>query len=296
MHEAIKSMLAKYDSQTEQDTINALKEIFQEIALLGLWRAKFFEHAVFYGGTALRILYGLDRFSEDLDFSLLKPNTHFQFNPFNQAIISELKSFGFNVTIEKKQKAITSTIESAFIKANTHQQLISIEADKTIIHRFHHMNTLKIKMEIDTNPPQHFNTDAVTLLMPLPFSINTMTMPDLFAGKIHAILCRPWQQRVKGRDWYDFIWYISREIPVNLTHLQARLIQSDAWDQTNHFTHQALIQKLEEKINTTDFNNAKKDILPFIKNKTNIDSWNTHFFLTVCKHLKSISTRETPTR
>lgn len=291
MHEAIKSMLTKYDCQTEQDTINALKEIFQEIALLGLWRAKFFEHAVFYGGTALRILHGLDRFSEDLDFSLLKPNANFQLNPFNQAIVSELNSFGFNVTIEKKQKSIASNIESAFIKANTHQQLIAIEADKAIVHRFHRMNTIKIKMEVDTNPPQDFNTEAVTLFMPLPFSLNTMTMPDLFAGKIHAILCRPWQQRVKGRDWYDFIWYISRKIPVNLTHLQARLIQSNAWGQTIPLTHQALIQQLEEKINATDFNNAKKDILPFIKNQTNIALWNTAFFLTACKHLKSDSTR-----
>lgn len=287
MHETIKSMLAKYPCQTEQDTLNALKEIFQEIALLGLWRAKFFEHAVFYGGTALRILYGLDRFSEDLDFSLLKPHSHFQFSQYNQAIIQELHSFGFDVTIEKKQKSIETNIESAFIKANTHQQLIAIQTDKSIINRFHHMNTIKIKMEIDTQPPQKFTTEAITLFTPLPFSINTMILPDLFAGKIHAILCRPWQQRVKGRDWYDFIWYISRETPVNLTHLKARLIQSKAWAQKDNLTHQALVELLQTKINNTDFKNAKKDILPFIKNKSTIDLWNAAFFLAACKQLKS---------
>jgi predicted nucleotidyltransferase component of viral defense system len=287
MHETIKSMLAKYACQTEQDTINALKEIFQEITLLGLWRAKFFEHAVFYGGTALRILHGLNRFSEDLDFSLIKPNANFQLNHYNQAIIQELQSFGFNVSIEKKQKPVETNIESAFIKANTHQQLIAIQSEKSIINRFHHMNNIKIKMEIDINPPQQFNIEAMTLFTPLPFSVNTMTMPDLFAGKIHAILCRPWQQRVKGRDWYDLIWYIGRETPVNLTHLKARLIQSNAWDEKEHLTHQALIGLLQTKINTTDFNNAKKDILPFIKDKMSVDLWNSAFFLEACKQLKT---------
>lgn len=287
MHESIKLMLAKYPCKTEQDTVNALKEIFQEITLLGLWRAKFFEHAVFYGGTALRILHGLNRFSEDLDFSLIKPNPNFQLSQYNQAITQELHSFGFEVRIETKQKSVETAIESAFIKANTHQQLIAIQSDKSIINRFHRMNNIKIKLEVDSQPPQDFNTEAKTLFTPLPFSVNTMTMPDLFAGKIHAILCRPWQQRVKGRDWYDLIWYISRETPVNLRHLKARLIQTKAWDPKESLTHDALLALLKSKINETDFNNAKIDVLPFIKDKASIDLWSASFFLSACARLKS---------
>src|SRR5437762_1264143 len=129
MQAAVKAMLSRYTCHSEQDYINALKEIFQEIALLGLWRAKFYEKAAFYGGTALRILYGLDRFSEDLDFTLLKPDLQFNLASYNQAIIDELSSFGFKVRVEVKKKNIASTIESAFIKASSKQQLIIIEAD-----------------------------------------------------------------------------------------------------------------------------------------------------------------------
>src|SRR5579862_5943615 len=124
MHSAIKTMLGRYKCHSEQDYINALKEIFQEIALLGLWRSKFYERAAFYGGTALRILHGLDRFSEDLDFTLLKGNKNFDLTPYNQAVIDELRAFGFEVSINVRNKNIESNIKSAFIKASTKKQLI----------------------------------------------------------------------------------------------------------------------------------------------------------------------------
>src|SRR5258708_11206041 len=104
MHYAIEQMLKKYNCCSQLDYLNSLKEIFQEIALLGLWRAKFYEKAAFYGGTALRILYGLDRFSEDLDFTLLKNTKNFDLSPYNQAIADELSSFGFKVSVETKIK------------------------------------------------------------------------------------------------------------------------------------------------------------------------------------------------
>src|SRR5438309_3791037 len=123
MNPAILSMLDRYKCVTAQDYENALKEIIQEIALLGLWRAKFYEHAAFYGGSALRILYGLDRFSEDLDFTLLRPDKTFSLASYNQAIMDELRSFGFKVEVVTKTKKIVSNIESAFIKADSKQQL-----------------------------------------------------------------------------------------------------------------------------------------------------------------------------
>lgn len=286
MHTAIKTMLDKYSCHSEQDYINALKEIFQEIALLGLWRSKFYEKAAFYGGTALRILYGLDRFSEDLDFTLLKTDNDFDLAPYNQAIVSELNSFGFNVAVEKKIKNIESNIESAFIKATTKKQLIIIEAETDIIERIHHMNTIKIKMEVDINPPGNVNTEVKNILLPIPFSVKTLAPSDLFAGKLHATLCRPWQKRVKGRDWYDVVWYISRNIPVNLYHLRDRLIQTSAWNKKNHFGLKDLQIMLIDKINQTDFENAKKDILPFIKDKNAIDLWSKDFFQQIIQKIK----------
>ncbi|HEX4045559.1 MAG TPA: nucleotidyl transferase AbiEii/AbiGii toxin family protein, partial [Gammaproteobacteria bacterium] len=272
---------------TEQDYINALKEIFQEIALLGLWRAKFYEKAAFYGGTALRILYGLDRFSEDLDFTLLNPDNHFDLQPYNQAIADELKSFGFHVTVETKNKNNKSNIESAFIKATTKKQLIIIEADSEMVERIHHMNTIKIKMEVDINPPGTMSTEVKNVLLPIPFSVKTLTCSDLFAGKLHAVLCRPWQTRVKGRDWYDLIWYIARTIPVNLSHLQDHLVQSKAWDVKNKFTLTDLNKLLIDKVNQTDFNNAKLDILPFVKDKHAVDIWSKNFFLEVIQQIQT---------
>jgi predicted nucleotidyltransferase component of viral defense system len=279
MHEAVKAILAKYACRTEQDYINALKEIFQEIALLGLWRSKFYENAAFYGGTALRILYGLDRFSEDLDFSLLKPDKNFDLSIYNQAIKDELNGFGFDVSVDTKIKCNDSNIESAFIKAQTKKQFLLIEVSPDIINRIHNMNNIKIKMKVDTNPPGKFNTETRILLQPIPFSVKTYQLPDLFAGKIHALLCRPWQQRVKGRDWYDFIWYLSRNISVNLTHLCERLIQSRDWEKKSKFTITDLKIMLTNKVEKTDFENAKKDILPFIKDHQAVDLWSKEFFM-----------------
>lgn len=285
MHEAVKTMLTKYECRTEQDYVNALKEIFQEIALLGLWRSKFYEKAAFYGGTALRILYGLDRFSEDLDFSLLKTDKSFDLSIYNQAIKDELNGFGFDVSVNTKIKSNDSNIESGFIKAQTKKQLLIIEVSPDIIDRIHNMNSIKIKMEVDINPPGKFKTETKILLQPIPFSVKTYQLPDLFAGKIHALLCRPWQQRVKGRDWYDFIWYLSRNISVNLTHLNERLVQSGTWEKKTEFTLTDLKTMLTDKIEKTDFENAKKDILPFIKDHQAVDLWSTEFFIALLEKI-----------
>lgn len=287
MHPAIKTMLNKYKCHSEQDYTNALKEIFQEIALLGLWRSKFFEKAAFYGGTSLRLLYGLDRFSEDLDFTLLQADKHFDLSVYNQAIADELNSFGFKVMVEKKIKNIESNIESAFIKATTKKQLIVIDAGSEIIDRVHHMNTMKIKMEVDINPPGMVSTEVKNVLLPIPFSVKTLTQSDLFAGKLHAILCRPWQTRVKGRDWYDLVWYVSGNIPVNLHHLRDRLIQSNAWDNNKELSLKNLLELLRNKINQTNFNNAKADILPFIKDKYAVDLWSQDFFLQIIQQINT---------
>lgn len=289
MNNAIRTMLNNYNCRTENDYINALKEIFQEIALLGLWRAKFFEHAAFYGGTALRILYGLNRFSEDMDFSLLKSDSKFSLSRYNDAITSELGAFGFEVEVNTKKKNIDTTIESAFIKANTIKQFITIGVPKEVVAHIHHEKSIKIKMEIDTDPPGYFSTEAKRLLLPIPFSVLSFTPQDLFAGKVHALLCRQWKKRVKGRDWYDFYWYVSRKIPVNLSHLQARLTQSGHWTNDNKLTHEDLAKLLQERIEQIDFDLARKDVAEFLKDQAETSSWSQEFFKGLIEHLKSVA-------
>lgn len=288
MHESVRYMLNKYQCSSQQDHINALKEIFQEIALLGLWRAKFYEKAAFYGGSSLRILYGLDRFSEDLDFTLLKPDSHFDLSSYNQAIVDELLGFGFHVSVLTKNKNIESNIESAFLKADTKKQLIVIEAPTDVIKTLHNTHTIKIKMEVDIKPPGNFDIETKLLLQPIPFWVKTLTQPDLFAGKIHALLCRPWVNRVKGRDWYDFVWYIARDIPINLKHLKERLVQSKAWAIKQPFTHDDLLKLLAKKIENIDFENAKNDVLPFLKEPQSVALWSKDFFKILLSKLKSI--------
>lgn len=286
MNIAIKNMLAKYDCQTRDNYENALKEILQELALLGLWRAKFFEHAAFYGGTALRILYGLDRFSEDLDFSLLAPSAEFKLAPYLSAIGTELSSMGFGVDVSEKSKTTQTPIESAFIKAGTKEHLIKIEVPEPLVESIGKNDSLKIKIEIDTAPPAGFQTEAKTLLQPIPFSVVTYKEPDLFAGKLHAILQRAWQGRVKGRDYYDFVWYIGRGTPVRLAHLEQRLRQTGGWTKGKAMTLKDLHELLLEKFGSIDFDQAKADIRPFIKDPDSLALWSKEFFESMVPRLK----------
>jgi predicted nucleotidyltransferase component of viral defense system len=284
MNSAVETMLERYQCQSEQDYENALKEIMQEIALLGLWRAKFFEHAAFYGGTALRILYKLNRFSEDLDFSLLKKDENFKLSNYLQAIQVELESLGFGVTVEEKKKSIETAIESAFIKAGTKEHLLKIEVPQSLADRVQHNATLKIKLEVDTDPPGKFETEAKTLLLPIPFSVNTFKLPDLFAGKIHAILERDYKTRVKGRDYFDFVWYMARNTPVRLEHLNEKLKQSGKWSSQKGWsanqplTTEKLRELLAKKFSEVDFDLAKRDVAPFIKDQDALKLWGEEFF------------------
>ncbi len=153
MHDAIARMLSKYECRVLNDYTNALREILQEVALLGLWRAKFFEKAAFYGGTALRVLYGLDRFSEDMDFSLLEPLDTFDLAGYTAFLRKETEAFGFDVRVEKVDKAVQTPSQSAFLKVNTRNQLVVIETQRQILQAVPKGQVLKIKLEVDTDPP-----------------------------------------------------------------------------------------------------------------------------------------------
>ena len=288
MNEAVAKMLERYRCRTEADYKNALIEIMQEVALLGLWRAKFFEHAAFYGGTSLRILYHLDRFSEDLDFSLLKPQPKFDLNPYLNAVQAELHGMGFNVSVETRKKKIETATESAFIKTGTKESLLKIDVPKEISQRLQRNAVLEIKLEVDTDPPAGFQTEAKTLIQPIPFAVNTFAQPDLFAGKLHAILQRKWKTRVKGRDYFDFIWYISQNIPVRLGHLEQRLRQTEGWKGKKPLTRKALNELLKRKFSEVNIELAKGDVINFIKDKDAVNLWSAEFFTLLLSRLKTI--------
>ncbi len=278
MHPSIKQMLKKYPCQTTGDSINALREILQEIALLGFWRSKFFEHGAFYGGSALRILHGLDRYSEDLDFSLLKPDDSFDFSRFLKPLQKELEAFGFEISIEKKEKKVKSHIESAFLKTNTFTQMLFISSDKSIVKGIDPKQLLKIKLEVDTMPPLGFETEIKYLIHPISFPVKVFTLPNLFAGKMHAILCRKWEKRIKGRDWYDLVWYIKNHPELNIHHLELRMKDSGHLPSNEKLSKEKCIQLLTEKIASLDFANAKKDVEKFVKNG-DLGMWSADFFL-----------------
>jgi len=276
----IEQMLSKYEIESEDALINALKEVYQEIALLGLYRGGFFQKAAFYGGTALRIVYGLDRFSEDMDFTLLEKEPDFDIETYFPYVIDEFEALGIKMTLRKKNKSQESAIESAFLKNDTSIHTLDIEIDdlSNILGGIHSGKKLKIKFEVDTNPPLKFQTTSHTLLLPTTFNITAMTLSNLYAGKLHAVLFRNWKTRVKGRDWYDFEWYVKRGVKVNLEHLQERMQGSGDWDSENTLTEEKLKTLLKERIDTLDIEKAKEDVQVFIKDRSALNFWSRDYF------------------
>jgi predicted nucleotidyltransferase component of viral defense system len=288
MNEAIRQLLAKYEIRSLDDSIRALREIMQEIALLGLWRSKFFEKAAFYGGTALRVLHGLDRFSEDLDFSLLERNEHFDLVGYSDALERELNSFGFEVEIESRKKPAGTAIQSTFLKANTRYQMITVEFDKGLIRQVPRNQKLKIKLEIDTDPASGFSTANRYLLLPVPFAVRTFSLPDLFAGKMHAVLCREWKSRVKGRDWYDLVWFAANHPEMHLSHLEQRMRQTGHWKGPSTFTPEDFHTMLTRRISHVNIDQTRREVEPFVKDSALLALWSRDFFLDVAGRIKIV--------
>ena len=260
----IEQMLARYPAQ---DREHALREVMQEIALAGLHRGGFFDKAAFYGGTCLRIFHGLPRFSEDLDFSLLAPDRSFRLEPYFDAMRNEFAAFGFEVAITAHAKSVDSAVVSAFVKQGTSIHDVQVRGQRV----------LKIKFEVDTDPPPGFATEARLLVQPYSFYARCHALPDLHAGKLHALLFRKWKNRVKGRDWFDFEWYVRHGVPLHLAHLEQRARQSGDWTGT---TMQAadLQHLLRQRIDTLDIAQAQADVRPFLRDPGVLDIWSPRYF------------------
>ena len=280
----IKDWIAEYKPTNEEETLSALREIMQEIALDGLSRTDFFEKAAFYGGTALRIFYSLDRFSEDLDFSLMEKNPDFSLEPYFTAIVTEFEAIGMTVSIREKDKKIKTSVESAFLKSETIWKELILE-DIVKQAGIQSNKNIKIKIEVDVEPPLGFDTEEKLLIRPFSFYVKCFSRSSLFAGKMHALLFRKWKNRVKGRDWYDFEWYIRKGIPLNLQHFLQRAKDTGDW-QKDSISEQQVLQLLKDKIDIISIDKVKDDVVRFIKDEKTLDIWNQNYFRDLIKNIK----------
>ena len=258
-------MVAEYQQQASTSTPNVEQEVMQKIALAGLSRGGFFKHAAFYGGTCLRLFHQLPRYSEDMDFTLKEKNSDVHLEDFFPYIIEEFHLAGHEVVIQKKDKKMFGRVESAFLKENTEVFDIKFQTKKTV----------KVKIEMDTDPPLGFETEDLPLSRPYPFVVRCVALPDLYAGKMHALLYRNWKTRVKGRDWYDFQWYVANRVPLNFEHLQKRIREFNNED----ITKERFMEMLHEKLSMTDMESVKQDVRGFIFNQRDIEIWSNDYFL-----------------
>lgn len=286
MNNILQKMLEKYEINNEQDEINAMKEIIQEIVLSGLSRGRFFDEAAFYDGTALRIFYGLDRFSEDLDFALIKPNINFDLSKYFTFIENEVKSYGLNLVVNKKEKGKDSNITSAFLKGDTMEHVLLFFTDNNHQTNNKVLKDIKIKFVVDINPPAGANYELKYQLLPSPYQIRLYDLPSLFAGKIHAILCRKWNLRTKGRDLYDYVFFLSLNTKVNIDLVKNKLIESKYIKESDSFNIDILRELLKEKFKEINYDNAREDVKPFIKNISSLDLWSKEFFISITDKLE----------
>jgi predicted nucleotidyltransferase component of viral defense system len=286
MQQVLAQMLSKYQIRDIDDKKNAIKEIVQEVVLCGLSRGGFFKDAAFYGGTALRIFYGLDRFSEDLDFSLVSQNPEFDLTKYFSYIENETKSLGLNFSVSEKEKSIDSNVKSAFLKGNTKEHILTFYEESNDTNIINKDETIKIKFEVDVNPPMGATFETKFSLLPSPYQVRLYDMPSLFAGKIHACLCRNWKSRVKGRDFYDYVFFLAMGAKVNLVNLKAKLVQSKFIATDYDLTIENLKMLLNERFSNIDFAQAKEDVLPFVKDKSKLDLWSNEFFIEITKQLQ----------
>ncbi|MBP3732636.1 MAG: nucleotidyl transferase AbiEii/AbiGii toxin family protein [Bacilli bacterium] len=287
MNSVFEIMLNKYQPKDNSERENAIKEIVQEIVLSGLSRGGFFDKAVFYGGTCLRIFHGLNRFSEDLDFALLNKDEDFKIEDYFPAIKKELISYGLDMDVVKKEKSKDNNdIQSAFVKGNTQILLMTFFPNNNEVDNVIKDQTIKIKFEIDTDNPEGGVVETKYRLLPAPYEVKVFDEPTLFAGKIHAILCREYKNRIKGRDYYDYLFYCAKGTKINLEYLENKLKNSNKISNDIKLDLPLLKKMLQERFTSVDYNLARKDVSSFITDQESLSLWSKELFLSTLDYLK----------
>jgi hypothetical protein len=213
----------------------------------------------------------MPRFSEDMDFSLVSVTEAFRLEEYFSSVISEFTAAGRQVELIKKEKKRDTDVDSAFLKDNTEIYDLSFRTERSI----------KIKIEVDINPPLNFSTEQRLSLQPFSFMTRCFTLPDMFAGKLHALLFRNWKSRVKGRDWYDFEWYVRNNVPLDFNHLQTRINHIN----NININYNDLVTLLKERLLTTDIKLVKNDVAPFIINQDDLNIWSNEYFVQLAERI-----------
>lgn len=286
MNSVLEIMVNRYNPQNNEERENAIKEIIQEIALAGLSRGGFFEKVAFYGGTCLRIFHGLNRFSEDLDFALLEKNDSFRLDKYYPALEKEFLSYGIDINIESKITKEEKEIQSAFLKGNTLMLMMSFfpkseDAKKVVANQ-----KIKIKFEIDVDNPSGGVSEFKYKMLPAPYEIRIFNEATLFAGKIHAVLCREYQHHVKGRDFYDYLFYIGKGSKFNLKYLENKLKNTGKINSDVTLTLDLVKEMLFNKFSNVDYKSAKEDVKNFIVDKDSLNLWKKELFISTLDDLK----------
>jgi predicted nucleotidyltransferase component of viral defense system len=279
-NEIIAEKFKQYTTSTFEDEENALKEILQEIVLYALSTTDFFLKALFQGGTSLRILYQLPRFSEDLDFILKAPDPDFRWQPYIEEIKKILALYGIESDIQDRSQT-NMVIKKLFLKDDSIGKLLNLQ----FTHHPH--KKIMIKLEIDTNPPLGSESELKYLEFPIDYAITAQNLPSNFAGKCHALLYRPY---IKGRDWFDFSWYVAKKTPINFIFLENAIKQNQQiFTKTDIFDKDWLFKAFEKKILSIDWQQAKHDIDRFIPptKTSSIALWSPDFFLDKLEKLKT---------
>ena len=287
MNSVIETMLGKYNPKNNEERENAAKEIIQEIALAGLSRGGFFEKAAFYGGTCLRIFYGLNRFSEDLDFALLEKDPDFRLSDYFPSLEREFASYGIEIRAEEKKKDFDSDVRSAFLKGNTLALMMTFFPKSEDARKIISNQKMKIKFEVDTDNPKGGRTETKFRLLPAPYQVRVFGESTLFAGKIHAIICRNYKNSVKGRDYYDYLFYIGKGSAFNLEYLENKLKNTEAIAQNEKLTLGKVKEMLKARFETVDYESAKEDVSNFINDKSGLSLWKKELFLATLNELKA---------
>ena len=278
--EIIQERLASYVCASALEEEQAMREISQEIILAGLGRTDFFTRAGFHGGTCLRIFHGLNRFSEDLDFALVAPDDAFRLGPYLEQVRDELTAYGYALEVDDRSRS-GQTVQKAFLKDESLGSLLTLDYRP----RTGPMRKLRIKLEIDTNPPAGATYAMPVLDYPFPSAVRVFDLPSLYAGKLHALLCRDY---LKGRDWYDFVWYTARRTPINHALLSSALDQQGPWAGSAPATDKAwCVTALTAAIEAIDWPQARDDVRRFLKpiEFPSLDLWTPEFFLAQCNKL-----------
>ena len=288
MNSVIEAMLAKYNPQNNEERENAIKEIIQEIALAGLSRGGFFDKAAFYGGTCLRIFHGLNRFSEDLDFALLDKDPNFKLDDYFPALQKEFQSYGIEMSVELKKKDEEAEVQSAFLKGNALTLMMSFFPKSEDAKRVVSNQKIKIKFEVDTDNPSGGTTEYRYKMLPAPYEVRIFDEATLFAGKIHAILCRSYKNHVKGRDYYDYLFYIGKGSTFNLKYLENKLKSTGGIiGDSEALTLKRVKELLQTKFESVDYESAKEDVSNFINDKNGLKMWKKELFISTIDSLKT---------